>query len=307
MFLKVLFPVLLVIVVSYILSRFRKIDPFNLSVLSMYILSPALILRAFDIYGEMLVKNFFLTFVHIVIQVVVMYFISRIVAEVFKFSNRSKYALILLSFLPNTGNIGIPVIEFYLGTQASSYATLVLVITSIMTQTYGVYLASRGVHNSGDSFKDLSNAVKNIISLPLIYVVIAGVMLSLINVKLPFFLKEPIYGLGFSALILGLVQLGVVLGKTKIELIPWRFVIISNILKLIVSPIVAFLIAYVLGFRGVELKVIVLQYAMPSALYCSILSNFFDLLPRAVGVSVFFSTIFGFVSLYILMEILQLF
>ncbi|MEN2997946.1 MAG: AEC family transporter [Brevinematia bacterium] len=306
LFLKVLFPVLIVIVLSYILSKYRKVDPFNLSVLSMYILSPALILRAFDMYGDFLIKNFLLVSIHLTVQTIVMFLISRSIASILKFSNRSTYSLILLSFLPNTGNIGIPVTEFYLGTKASSFATLVLVVTSIITQTYGVYLASRGVHSSGDSLKDLKNSLKNVLTLPLIYTVLLGTLLTILGVKLPFFLKEPVYWLGFSALVMGLVQLGVILSKTKIELIPVKFVIIALLLKLIVSPCIAFLIGNLLGFRGLELKVITLQYAMPSALYCSILSSYFNLIPRTVGISVFFSTIIGFASLYGLIELLQI-
>ncbi|MFN4245376.1 MAG: AEC family transporter [Brevinematia bacterium] len=307
MFLKVLFPVLIIIAISYLLSKFKKIDPHNLSILSIYILSPALILRAFDMHGEILIKNFLLISIHLVIYMVVMYTISKYLSIALKLSNRSKYSLILLSFLPNTGNIGIPVVEFYLGTKGSSYATLILVITSIATQTYGVYLASRGSYNSENSKEDLKNALKNVLSLPLIYISILGIIFSILGIKLPSFLKEPIYGLGFSALIIGLIQLGIVLGKTKINYIPIKFVILANSLKLIVAPIVAISIGYALGFRGIELKVIALQYAMPSALYCTILSNFFNLIPKTIGITVFISTTISFITLYILIEILQLF
>ncbi len=307
MFLKVIFPVLIIIVLSYILSKFKKLEHHILSVLAIYILSPALILRAFDMHGELLIKNSFLTSLHLILYVIVMYVISKYLAKLLKLSNRSKYSLILLSFLPNTGNIGIPVIELYLGTEGSSYATLILVITSILTQTYGVYIASRGSSNLEDSRKSLENAIKNVISLPLIYVSILGFILSIFSIKLPFFLKEPIYNLGFSALILGLIQLGIVLGKTKINFVPLKFVISANLLKLVVAPIVAASIGYLIGFRGIELKVIILQFAMPSALYCSILSSYFNLIPKTVGVTVFISTTMSFITLYILIEILQFF
>ncbi|MCX8096963.1 MAG: AEC family transporter [Spirochaetes bacterium] len=307
MFLKVLFPVLAVIVISYIVSRYKKIGAYELSVLAIYILTPALILRSFDMYGDLLLGNIAITTIHLVIQAIVMYLLSSLVSRMMRLSRRSKYAFIIMSFLPNTGNIGIPVIELYLGTKASSYATLILVITSIMTQTYCVYLASRGVHSRGNSLKDVLTSVKNILSLPLIYVFLFGITLSVANIKLPFFLKDPIYGVGFSALILGLIQLGVVLGRVRIRLIPINFVIITGLMKLIVSPIVAFGIAYILGVSGTELKVIILQYAMPSALYSSIIASFFKLIPRTVGVSVFFSTVAGFLTLYALIEILSLF
>lgn len=306
MFLKVLFPVLAVIGVSYALSKYRKVDPSNLSTLSIYILSPALILRAFDTHGEMLLKNFLPTSLHLLFQIIAMYLIARTAAKMLKLSTRARYSLILLSFLPNTGNIGIPVTELYLGSEGSSFATLVLVVTSIITQTYGVYLASRGTHNSGDSMNDLLNSLKNTLTLPLIYVVILGVVLSALNLKMPFFLREPVHWLGFSALVLGLVQLGIVLGRTKITSVPVKFVVTAILLKLIVSPLVAFGIGHILGFRGIELKVIVLQYAMPSALYCSILSSFFGLIPRTTGVTVFFSTILGLGTIYITMELLEL-
>ncbi|MGC8964187.1 MAG: AEC family transporter [Brevinematia bacterium] len=306
MFLKVIFPVFIVILVSYLFSKFKKVDPFNLSVLSMYILTPGLILRSFDMYGNFLLSNSFKSIVHLGLEISAMYFISIILANTLKLSYRSKYAFILLSFLPNTGNIGIPVCEYYLGTQGSSFATLILVITSIVSQTYGVYLASKGKINSGDSIVDLKNAFINILSLPLIYVVLVSIIMTIFSIKLPFYLRDPIYNIGISALIIGLIQLGIVLGKVRLSFVPLRFVIFVVVLKLVVSPIISLGIGYFLGFRNVELKVLVLQYGMPSALYCSILANFFNLLPRTVGVSVLVSTFLSAFTLYGIIELMEL-
>ncbi|MCX8028978.1 MAG: AEC family transporter [Brevinematales bacterium] len=307
MFLNVLFPVIIIIVISFMLSKFRKIDPYNLTVLAIYILTPGLILRSFDINGSVLLQNFLITLLHLIIQSVVMYLISRYVASFIKLSVRSRYAFILLSFLPNTGNIGIPVIELYLGASASSYAALILVLTSIATQTYGIYLVSRGVNSSESPIRNLKKSIADILKLPLVYVVFVSIVLSMFNIKLPQFIREPVYGLGVSALILGLIQLGIVLGEIKIKLIPVKFVVAVTIMKLIISPLIALGIGILLGINGTELKVVVMQYAMPSALYCSILATFFRLIPRTVGISVFFSTIASFVTLYVLMEILNLF
>lgn len=306
MFLKVIFPVFVVIIISYILSKFKKVDPFNLSVLSIYILTPALILRSFDMYGDFLLKNALGSIIHLVIQITIMYFISLSFAKILKLSSRSKYAFILLSFLPNTGNIGIPICEYYLGTQGSSFATLILVITSIITQTYGVYLASKGKANSGNSLRDLEKAITNVLSLPLIYIVIIAILLTIFSLKLPYYLKDPIYNIGFSALIIGLIQLGIVLGKVRLSFIPLKFIITVSFLKLIISPLISLFIGYLLGFRYIELKVLVLQYGMPSALYCSILANFFNLSPRAVGVSVLFSTFISAFTIYGLIELIEI-
>ena len=306
LFVKVILPVYLIIAIAYILAKYKRLDPFQFSVLSIYILTPALIIRSFDIYGEVLLKSVHLVVVHSIIQTLIMYVLALFFANLMKLSNRSKYIFILLSFLPNTGNIGIPVCEYYLGSAGSSFATFILVVTSILSQTYGVYLVMKSKSNSTDLLKTMKDITYNIFSLPLLYITALGFLMSIFSLKLPEYVREPVYGLGYTAIILGLIQLGLVLGKVNFGLVNFRFVLVTNFLKLIVSPLVAGVIAYLLGFRGVELKVFVLQYGMPSALYCSILANFFNSSPRTVAVSVFVSTLLSMPTLYGIMELLNI-
>ncbi len=305
LFVKVILPVYLIIAFAYILAKYKKFDPLQFSVLSIYILTPALIIRSFDVYGEVLLKSVHLVVVHSIIQTVFMYVLSSFFAGLMRLSNRSKYIFILLSFLPNTGNIGIPVCEYYLGSAGSSFATFILVVTSILSQTYGVYLVIKGRSSSADLLKTMKDITYNILSLPLLYVTALGFLMSVFRLRLPEYVRDPIYGLGYTAIILGLIQLGLVLGKVNFGLVNFKFVAVVNLLKLVVSPLVSGVIAYLLGFRDVELKVFVLQYGMPSALYCSILANFFNSSPRTVAVSVFVSTILSMLTLYGIMELLN--
>jgi predicted permease len=305
-FVNVILPVYLIIAISYVLAKFKKLDPFQFSVLSIYILTPALIIRSFDIYGSVLLKSVHLVVIHSLILTVIMYFLSLALAELTKLSKRSKYIFILLSFLPNTGNIGIPVCEYYLGSNGSSFATFILVVTSILSQTYGVYLIMKSKSNDTEVMESIKKIGINILALPLLYVTAFGFLMSLLNLKLPNYIKDPVYGLGYTAIILGLVQLGLVLGKVNFGLVNFKFVFFVNILKLIVSPFLSGIIAYALGFRGTELKVFILQYGMPSALYCSILANFFNSSPRTVAVSVFASTLLSMLTSYGIIELLNL-
>ncbi len=297
MFINVIFPVFVVVFISYIFSRFRKVSVSTLSSIAIYLLTPALIIRSFDIHGEIILKDIHLFLVHLGIYAVAMYVISLVISKVFRMSKKTKYAFILLSLVPNTGNIGIPVCEYYLGSEGGSIATFILVITSIMTQTYGVYLASRGVSIGKDNFDEIKTALKNVFSLPLVYVVILSITLNLFSIKLPTFLRDPIYSLGFAAIPMGLVQLGIVLGEVKFSRIPLVFIVLTILVKLIIAPLISGLIGFFIGFSSVALKVLMLQYGMPSALYCSILATHFNLRPKLVGITILIVTTVSILTL----------
>jgi predicted permease len=82
-------------------------------------------------------------------------------------------------------------------------------------------------------------------------------------------------------------------------------VVLPNVLRLAVSPLIAFGLAGALGLHGTAAKVAVLLAAMPTAINIAIYATEFDSQPRLVSTAVFTSTLTSFVTLPGLLVLLR--
>jgi predicted permease len=80
--------------------------------------------------------------------------------------------------LGNSGNYGLPLIELVLGRQFVGFQALVLAINNVLTFTVGIWLLAR-------SKLSIAEATKQVLSMPLIYAVLLGIVLSATQTSLP--------------------------------------------------------------------------------------------------------------------------
>ena len=66
---------------------------------------------------------------------------------------------------------------------------------------------------------------------------------------------------------------------------------LSGILRLLVSPLIGYGFAYLLGFQGYALQAIVIESAMPAAVTNTVLATEYDIEPTFVTSVVFYTTI----------------
>jgi predicted permease len=78
----------------------------------------------------------------------------------------------------------------------------------------------------------------------------------------------------------------------------------SVALRLLVSPLIAWLLCMLLGISGVERNVIILQAAMPTAVMTAVLATEFDTAPQLVASIIFFSTAASMVTLSVILALL---
>jgi predicted permease len=73
-------------------------------------------------------------------------------------------------------------------------------------------------------------------------------------------------------------------------------------LRLLGTPLLAFLLCWVMGFTGMERNVILLQSAMPTAVITTVLATEYDAAPRFVATVIFFTTLVSMVTLSLLLS-----
>jgi predicted permease len=279
-FSSTLLPVLLLALAGYLLAAFVPLDTRTIGRVLFYLATPALVFRS--LY-TMTVD--WLALQHMVLVSVGVLVITALLGwAVTAASPRAERSgLTLASAVGNTGNMGIPINLFAFGEAGAALAAIYYAITSFLTNTLGVVVASAGRSSFGA-------AVLRGLQAPMLYAATLGLLLNRTGVEAPLNLYRAIDLLAGASIPLMLVLLGAQLRATRIRRgywIIWR----SMMVRLVASPLVALLLCWVLGIGGVERQVLVLQSAMPTAVITTVLATEFDAAPALVAAAVFFSTL----------------
>jgi hypothetical protein len=79
----------------------------------------------------------------------------------------------------------------------------------------------------------------------------------------------------------------------------------AAVLALVVSPLLGFLLARLLGLQGIARQAVIVESAMPSAVITTILALEFDVAPRFVTSVVVVTTLVSPVTVSLLIALLQ--
>ena len=171
-------------------------------------------------------------------------------------------ALVLVSSFSNSGNFGIPLSTFAFGAVGRATAVVYLVGQSVVVYTVGVYLASRSGGARG------LGSIRRVFELPLVYAVVLAAGARWLGVVPPAdgTAMSTVQIVGDAAIPLMLILVGIQLANTNYGAAVAR-VGTANALKLVVAPVVGFVIAAGFGFADTTVaRVFVLECAAPAAI-----------------------------------------
>ena len=295
-FLKVILPIFLIIGVGYFFEKLKSPDFKSISDLTLYFLTPCLIfeglLNSHENIADFVPKAIFF----MILLTVILWVISTIAGKVFKLNFLEQTALSLSTVMMNTGNFGVPLIMFAFGEKALSYAIIVLVTFTFPLGTLAVFIASRGKAS-------IKKSLIEIIKVPLFYSIFLAVVFKFFHIQLPDLIMKPITLMGEAAIPALLILLGMQLARTNL-VVNLKPIFLSCIIRLIISPLIAFALCLLLHITGEPAKILIIQTSTPSAIIPLLYSINYNARPDIVAGTIFFSTIFGAVTLTILMYIL---
>jgi len=206
-------------------------------------------------------------------------------------------SFLLVVLFSNSGNYALPLILFAFGAEALAYASVYFVTSAILVYTVGVFIAARGV-------QDLGSAARRLLRVPALYALAAAGLLSLFHVTPPKTLMRPVGMLSDAALPMMILVLGMQLKRAVVPTRP-RVVGAAVALSLIVSPIIGFGLATLLGFSGAARAAAITLASMPAAVITTVLALEFDLDSSFVTSTVFLSTLLSPLTLVPLIAWLQ--
>ena len=165
-------------------------------------------------------------------------------------------------FLPNTGNMGVPICLFAYGTSGLGVASAIAAVIILFHFTIGILLASKKF-----SFIIL---IKN----GPIYGIIASVLFLYFNWNVPGYLENTTFLLTYTTIFLVLMALGVAL--TRLKVVSWTHAAILGAVRVIIGPLIGFSLIKFLGLSGFMAGVLLIQSAMPSAVLTYLVGSMYS-------------------------------
>ena len=279
---EVLFPVFFVVGIGYYLGRKNpKIDTSFITNFAANIGTPGMIIYSitstnisFDIFKDYFWYYFIAMSIFALIGVVFLFFLKTkdIIRELPPF------------IMPNTGNMGLPICLFAYGSQGLGVSASISALIILAHFTLGIFLADRKFN--------INVILKN----PPFYAIIISVILLYFKVEVPLFIENTTFLLMYATIFLILMSLGISL--TRFKVFSFKKALISSFGRVILGPLVGFLLIRYFNLEGFAAGVLLIQCSMPSAVLNYLVASIYS--PKkivdSVASTIVVSTVMSFIT-----------
>ena len=279
---EVLFPVFFVVGIGYYLGKNNpKIDTSFITNFAANIGTPGMIIYSitstnisFDIFKDYFWYYFIAMTFFALIGVVFLFFLKTkdIIRELPPF------------IMPNTGNMGLPICLFAYGSQGLGVSASISALIILAHFTLGIFLADRKFN--------INVILKN----PPFYAIIISVIILYFKVEVPLFIENTTFLLMYATIFLILMSLGISL--TRFKVFSFRKALISSIGRVILGPLVGFLLIRYFNLEGFAAGVLLIQCSMPSAVLNYLVASIYS--PKkivdSVASTIVVSTVMSFIT-----------
>jgi len=188
--------------------------------------------------------------------------------------------------LMNSGNYGMPISQlvFSANPLGLSIQIIMLIYQNLLTFTYGLYNLVSATKSGLDILRDL-------LRLPIIHAVLLGAALNLFNVPIPHFLWLPLEHLSDAFVAIALIALGAQLAQIRMKTIFNKVILASSFGRLIMGPLIALLLIYILGLDGVVAQSLFIASSFPTSRNSATLALEYDVEPNLAAQIVLFTTV----------------
>ncbi|HHC07673.1 MAG TPA: AEC family transporter [Actinobacteria bacterium] len=283
----ILLPVFAIVGVGAVAGRRLRIDPRTLSTVAYWITGPAFVfavLSRAELGADLVVKTVLATAAAMAAAGVVGVAVTRARRRPAPVVG----AVTLTSIYGNVGNFGLAIVAFAYGDRALPLAGIVLVVVNVVGLVVGVAAAHRA--------HGWTVALRRAILAPMTLAVAPAIAVNLAGSELPLWLDRSVGLLADALIPMMLVTLGVQLaGMRSARLdVDGATALVS---KLLVAPLAAVVAGRIAGLTGIAAGTIVLQSAMPPAVFTALIGIEHDLEPDLVTATVVGGTLLSVLTL----------
>lgn len=275
-------PIIIVAAFGYALQRWLHLDKKGLSAVVFNLLSPCLVFASL-VNSQLPGKELVNLALFALATVMAMGGIGLFTAWILRLPRTAGVALILVVMFGNTGNYGLTLNQLRYGEAGLSRAVVFYTVTTIVIYTVGMFIATMGELNWRESLARL-------LRLPPLYAAVLAVLVYSLGIIIPAPILRGVEIAGSGAIPLMLLVLGMQIAETK-EIVDWRLTLPAVSLRLLVAPLVAVVMAGLVGLQGLDRSTSIIEASMPTAVITIIIATEFDLQPTAVTSIVVLSTL----------------
>ncbi|SDB94893.1 hypothetical protein SAMN04488112_10146 [Melghirimyces thermohalophilus] len=273
-FVNVMLPVFLIFGAGFVGQKLLHLHIRSVSAAALYLMSPWLAFRTFydnEVgFQQLSILIYSVSLCFILIGIVKLYTWIR------GYTSSEESGLVLATAFMNNGNMGVPVILFAFGREAFDYAVMIMVIHTFLMGTLGIYMAARGSMSGKE-------ALKPVLKMPIAYTAVLGLLWQQLNWPMPEEMYKAISLLADASIPTIMLALGMQLSTIRLYATDMGKMIFANVTRLLVSPLIAWGIALLLGVEPLLMKVMVIAAAMPAAAITTMYSLQFDSEPKLVS------------------------
>ncbi len=266
-FAQVLLPVVLVAGLGALLSSRLPIDQSTVSRITLYLLSPALIL---DVILKTPVQA------AEALQLGAAYLLTLVLCLLLGYligwgrPEREKRSLSASVGIWNSGNMGLPIALFSFGQAGFERATVLFLASFI-----GMYLFGPAVYTLGQRGADPLTALRGLFRLPALWVAAVALTLRALHLNLPEGLARGVSLMAQATLPMVLLALGLQLGAGGWPRLTTRLWL-GTAARLLGGPLIALLVGRALHLGVQNLQVLVLSASMPTAVNALLIAREYD-------------------------------
>jgi predicted permease len=287
--LEVLFPVFFVVGIGYYLGKKNpNFDNSFITTFASNVGTPAMVIYSITSTG-ITFEQYTSYFVYYLIAIIGFAFTGFLILYLLKTKDIIREIPVFI--LPNNGNMGIPICLFAYGSQGLGIAASISSLIILLHFTLGVFLADRKF--------DFNVLIKN----PPFYAIIFSVSFIYLDLEMPKAIINLTELLTYTAIVLILMSLGIAL--TKLKVFSLTNSIISSIGRVIIGPLIGFLVIIFFDLSGFGAGVILIQSAMPSAILNYLIGSMYS--PKEIvdniASTIVVSTLMSFITVPIVVFI----
>ncbi|WP_411682338.1 AEC family transporter [Clostridium thailandense] len=294
-------PVFLLIGFGFIISKKFDLSVFTLSKLNFYLFVPGFIFSY--LYTAKLSPQMFNILFFCILYLIVNDLIARIVSRIRKYDLGQTNAFKNSIMFNNTGNIGVSIITLIFGNAPfvikgkTPYLGQALTIQIIILMFMNITMYTIGFYNAGRGKLDIKDSMRQIFSMPSIYIIPLALVLKYTKVDIT---STPIWHtleyVKDGLVPIALITLGVQLSKTEFDFKNIN-VNIAVFIRLILGPILASILICAFGFFGVIAQTLFISFSVPTAVNTALIAVECDNNQSFASQEVMVSTIFSCITL----------
>jgi len=232
------------------------------------------------------------------LMALIMYVLLTLIAlglgAAFRWEWKTRKGAVLALASKNCGNYGLPILLFAFGDEGLVIGTVFMITHILIHMTLGLSIASW----SGDH--PLCRRVMNILRFPYIYAIGLALIVRAIGIELPPMIVRSIALVGELWIPLMLILLGVELSGIRVGHVLKEAGVLT-VSKLLIPPLLAWGVTWLLGVGGMMQSVLILQASTPTAVNGLLVARQFDTRPDLVASTLLLSTLGSILTIALLL------